>query len=75
MNINRSKELKILGNKIRSIRESKKLSQFELATLCEISKSQIGRIERGEINPTYLTLLNIASTLDSDICSIMTKEV
>lgn len=56
-----------LGMKIRSLREEKGLSQFQLATEADIPKNQIGRIERAEINTTILTLSNIAKALNVDV--------
>ncbi|MBC8767367.1 helix-turn-helix transcriptional regulator [Arenibacter sp. BSSL-BM3] len=53
--------------KIRSLREEKGLSQFQLATEADIPKNQIGRIERAEINTTILTLSNIAKALNVDV--------
>jgi len=42
--------LEKVGVRIKSLREQKNLSQFDLATEAEIPKNQIGRIERFEIN-------------------------
>ncbi|QHT67402.1 helix-turn-helix transcriptional regulator [Rhodocytophaga rosea] len=55
--------LKAFGRHLRSIRESKKISQENLALDAGLSLSQIGRIERGEINPTICTVLVLAQTL------------
>ncbi|WP_459641224.1 helix-turn-helix domain-containing protein [Flavobacterium sp. CGRL2] len=40
------------------------MSQQDLADDCEIRKTQIGRIERAEINTTIKTLVKIANALD-----------
>ncbi len=45
------------------LRLSKGLSQVQLEFESEISKNQIGNIERGEINPTISTLKRIAKAL------------
>lgn len=52
-----------LGTHIRQLRESKNLSQQDLANDCSIPKVQIGRIERAEINTTIRTLVKIANAL------------
>jgi transcriptional regulator with XRE-family HTH domain len=52
--------LKILGSKIKSIRENLGLSQELFAKQCGLTKNYIGMLERGERNPSYLTLLKIA---------------
>lgn len=56
-----------LGQNIKSLRQGKNLSQFQLATEAEIPKNQIGRIERAEINTSVLSLYKIATALKVDI--------
>lgn len=58
--------IKSVGKKLREKRLSKKLSQAMLSYDANIPKSQIGRIERGEINTTIVTLLKICNALDID---------
>lgn len=53
-----------LGVRIRQLRESKGMSQQDLANDSDIPKSQIGRVERAEINTTVKTLVKIANALD-----------
>jgi len=61
-----SKELFIsdFGVHVRQLREKKNMSQQDLANDCSMSKRQIGRIERGEINTSLGTIINIANALD-----------
>jgi transcriptional regulator with XRE-family HTH domain len=64
----RYKVLIALGCTIRRIREeTTDFSQSKLAIEIGISENQVGRIERGESNPTVKTLLKIASALKVDI--------
>lgn len=53
-----------LGVHIRQIREIKKISQQNLADLCDLPKTTIGRIERAEMNTTIKTLVKIANALE-----------
>lgn len=53
-------ELVALGSRVKQIRENLNLSQREFADKCGLSKTYIGMLERGERNPSYLTLLQIA---------------
>lgn len=53
-----------LGIHIRQVRERKNLSQQNLADICNLPKSTIGRIERAEINTTVRTLVKIANALE-----------
>ncbi|MBW4674115.1 MAG: helix-turn-helix domain-containing protein [Desmonostoc geniculatum HA4340-LM1] len=56
-----------IGKNIRAIRESKGLSQEELAELVEIDRTYIGGIERGERNVASLNLIRIAIALNTEV--------
>ena len=53
------KIIKAFGQRIRKLREIKKISQEELAYISDLDLTQIGRIERGVTN----TSISIASKL------------
>ena len=58
-------ELSIMfGQRVRSIRVSKNISQEKLALSCNLDRSYMGRIERGEVNPTLERIYEIAQALD-----------
>ncbi|WP_228273543.1 helix-turn-helix domain-containing protein [Acinetobacter ursingii] len=50
---------------MRKQRSDKKISQEKLALLCNIDRSYLGRIERGEVNITVIKLYEIASVLNT----------
>lgn len=52
-----------IGCLVRKHRTDKKISQEKLALLCNIDRSYLGRIERGEVNITVIKLCEIASVL------------
>ncbi|WP_092689990.1 helix-turn-helix domain-containing protein [Acinetobacter kyonggiensis] len=52
------------GLKVREQRKLKKLSQERLALLCNIDRSYMGRIERGEVNITLEKVYELAKALD-----------
>lgn len=52
-----------IGHAIRSCRIEQKITQEKLALLCNIDRSYLGRIERGEVNITVLKLYEIAQVL------------
>lgn len=52
-----------IGCLVRKNRTDKKISQEKLALLCNIDRSYLGRIERGEVNITVIKLCEIASIL------------
>lgn len=56
----------IVGHLVRETRIRKKISQEKLALLCDIDRSYVGRIERGEVNITIQKLYEIASSLEID---------
>jgi transcriptional regulator with XRE-family HTH domain len=56
--------IKSVGEKLRAKRLSKKISQVLLSYDANIPVSQIGRIERGEINTTIGTLFKICTALE-----------
>jgi transcriptional regulator with XRE-family HTH domain len=56
-------QLKEFGEHLRRLRESKQLSQKDLAFEADIEVSQISRIENGVINTTLTTILLLAESL------------
>jgi len=67
INIKNDEVIKAFGGRLRDLRISKSLSQEELANEAEIPLSQVGRIERGEINPTLSTISVLARSLGVNI--------
>lgn len=64
-------DLVALGKRIKEIRLSKQLTQFELASILGKDHSSIARIESGRINPSYLYLLEIAQGLEISISELL----
>lgn len=63
----KSQALKKLGQIIRTKRESQGLTQLEVAERAELDRNYIGMVERGERNPSYLSLIKIASGLNMTV--------
>jgi transcriptional regulator with XRE-family HTH domain len=63
----------IFANNLRKKRKGKKLSQEELADLCQLHRTYIGSVERGERNITLSTLERIAASLNIDACELLTE--
>jgi len=55
---------KIAGRNIRALRQKMGVSQEELAELCDLHRTYIGSVERGERNITLKTLKQIAVALN-----------
>ncbi len=63
--------VKALGERIREYRIKIGFSQEELANEADVPLSQIGRIERGETNPTISSLFVIAQALNIDLKTLL----
>lgn len=59
------------GLHVRKQRKLKKLSQEKLALLCNIDRSYMGRIERGEVNVTLEKVYELARALDVPVKNIL----
>lgn len=59
--------LQQLGYNIKTIRESKGISQQQLAAECNFEKSNMSRIEAGNTNTTIYTLYKTASAMNINI--------
>ena len=60
--------IKILfGRRVKELRLSKGMTQFDLATLMKTDTKQIGRIERAEINSSLEVIYKLARCLEVDI--------
>ena len=51
------------GQLVRKYRKERNMSQEQLALLCNMDRSYLGRIERGEVNPTLEKIYEIAIAL------------
>jgi transcriptional regulator with XRE-family HTH domain len=56
----------LIGQYIKNLRKSKKLTLKQLDSLSGVSFSQIGKIERGTTNPSLTSLNKLAKGLDID---------
>ena len=61
---------KAFGINMKKLRESKEITQEELSGRCNLALSQVGRIERGLLNPTLGTMHVIAKGLGVDLKTI-----
>lgn len=67
INVKNKALIKAIGQKIYALRTQRGLSQNELSLEADVMKSQIGRIERGETNPTISTLNVLAEALGVEL--------
>lgn len=52
------------GQLVRKYRKERNMSQEQLALLCNMDRSYLGRIERGEVNPTLEKIYQLAWYLE-----------
>ena len=72
MNKLRNEEiLKKLGNRLFELRTSKNLTLESLAYSADMEISQVHRIEKGKINPTYTTLMALAKGLEIKLATLV----
>lgn len=55
------------GLAVRKQRNIRNLTQEELASLCDLDRTYIGSIERGERNVSLVNIHKIASALDIEV--------
>ncbi|MCL1496337.1 transcriptional regulator [Parasaccharibacter sp. TMW2.1882] len=65
--------LRNFGLRVRQLRKDKGLSQEEFASICELDRTYIGGIERGERNPSLKNILKIADALHSTVPELFYK--
>ncbi len=57
----------VFGQRVRHFRKLKGISQEELANHCDLHRTYIGSVERGERNITLLNAEKIAKSLDEPL--------
>ena len=63
----------LVARNLRKLRVQKGISQENLAVDAEIDRSYVGRLERGEENPTVAVLDKLAKALDTEIVALFLK--
>lgn len=67
----RREELIKLGEIVRKKRIQQNLTQCELSVRANVDRNYIGMLERGERNPSYLSLLKIAKGLNLPVNELL----
>ena len=62
---------KDFANKLKQIRKTRNLSQEDLALLCGIDRTYIGRLERMERNPSLEILQKLANGLKIELSELV----
>ncbi|MDO8184640.1 helix-turn-helix transcriptional regulator [Conexibacter sp. JD483] len=64
-------EQRIFGCAVRELRARRGLSQEQLGFHSGLHRNYVGAIERGEINPTFRTLLTVAGGLSLPLSEVI----
>jgi len=64
----------IIGSRVKLLRESKGVSQQDLAAICNFEKGNMSRLEAGRTNPTITTLYKISQALEVKITDLLDFE-
>jgi transcriptional regulator with XRE-family HTH domain len=64
----------ILADNIRAYRKREHISQEELADVCDLHRTYVGSVERGERNVTLSTLEIFAVALGVSVPELLTKK-
>ncbi|MEM7690120.1 MAG: helix-turn-helix transcriptional regulator [Pseudomonadota bacterium] len=62
--------LDILGQRIRAKRKELGMSQEGLANEAGLDRSYVGRIERGEHNLTFVSLVRLCRAMECDVAAL-----
>jgi len=68
------KALKKFGQHLRELRERKNLSLRDLSYACDIDNSKISKIEKGAINITFTTMMQLAEALEVSLSELLEFE-
>lgn len=63
--------LEAFGVRIKQLRKERRLTQEQLANLSGLSRVSVYQIERGQTNPSLLTLLALAEALGCDMSTLV----
>ena len=63
----------VIAENLKRLREERKLSLDNVARLSGVSKSMLGQIERGEVNPTVSTVWKISNGLKISFTQLMSR--
>jgi len=71
MNLQDKRFLQAIGDRIREIRSATGMTQEDLGKKCDLHRTFIGSVERGERNISILNLRQIARSLKTPLASLL----
>lgn len=73
MNLDDRRFLRELGIRLRDARRLRKMTQAQLGHLCDLDRTFIGSVERGERNLSILNLRRIVRALRADLARLIAE--
>lgn len=64
---------KAFGDAVRALRESKGIAQEALALVADMDRSYLGRLERGEKQPSLDVVFRVAAALEIDAQKLVAR--
>ncbi len=71
MNYTDKDPLKLIGQRVKKIREDLGMSQITLSVKAGFNFNYVGLVERGDTNPSILALLNLSLAMDIDVSELV----
>ena len=71
MSLDDRRFLEAIGHRVRERRMALELTQAELAKKCDLHRTFVGSVERGERNLAMLSLRRTAKALRADVASLI----
>ena len=75
MNLDEQNFLQSVGLRIRTRREARNLTQAQLGENCDLDRTFVGSVERGERNVAVLNLRKIAQALRVPLQDLLAEQV
>jgi transcriptional regulator with XRE-family HTH domain len=63
-------EIEKFGKKVRHLRKERNLTQVDLELLCKINNGDLSRIENGQTNIEFFTIVKLAKALEVELVEL-----
>jgi transcriptional regulator with XRE-family HTH domain len=67
-------EIEKFGKKVRHFRKERNLTQVDLELLCKINNGDLSRIENGQTNIEFFTIVKIARALQVELAELFMQD-
>lgn len=67
-------EIQKFGKRVRQLRKERDLTQVDLELLCKINNGDLSRIENGQTNVEFFTIVKLARALEVELYELFMSE-